>query len=197
MPSDSGKSWMGGYRVARNALLKFIADHRIINVVLLASDDHQNRINELLYSPAGQTGDQSTYVKVPYRFEIVCGPLGATGPDQISNHSSTNVVKKLADSIANAESAAGIEPIGLTAYPDLHNVMRLGDPNADTLRQPADFYNPDAFNYNVLDADGKTLTVTSYEINSTMPNGFVEYDPVNNPEQALFSFQIRRGPIDE
>jgi hypothetical protein len=24
-------------------------------------------------------------------------------------------------------------------------------------------------------------------------NAFVEYDPVNNPERALFSFQIRRG----
>jgi hypothetical protein len=48
----------------------------------------------------------------------------------------------------------------------------------------------------VLDvsADGKTLTVTSYGINSTVQNGFVEYDPINNPEQALFSFQIRRGP---
>jgi len=47
----------------------------------------------------------------------------------------------------------------------------------------------------VLDvsADGKTLTVTSYGINSTVQNAFVEYDPVNNPERALFSFQIRRG----
>jgi phosphodiesterase/alkaline phosphatase D-like protein len=195
--SDGGKSWMGGYRAERNALLKFIADNEILNVVFLSTDDHQNRINELLYSPSGQTGDQSTYVKVPYCFEIVCGPLGATGPDLISNHSFT-LVKKLADSIANAETAAGIEPIGLAGYPGLHNVMRLGDPMADTLRQPADFYSPDTFNYNVLDvsADGKTLTVTSYGINSTVQNGFVEYDPVNNPERALFSFQIRRGPID-
>jgi hypothetical protein len=48
----------------------------------------------------------------------------------------------------------------------------------------------------VLDvsADGKILKVTSYGINSTVQNGFVEYDPVNNPEQVLFSFQIRRGP---
>jgi hypothetical protein len=195
--NDGGKSWMGGYRAERNALLKFIADHRIMNVVFLATDDHQNRINELTYSPTGQTADQSTYVKVPYCFEIVCGPLGATGPDLISNHS-FSLVKKLADSIANAESPAGIEPIGLAGYPGLHNVRRLGDPAADTLRQPADFYSPDTFNYNVLDvsADGKTLTITSYGINSTVQNGFVEYDPVNNPEQALFSFQIRRGPLD-
>jgi phosphodiesterase/alkaline phosphatase D-like protein len=190
--SDGGKSWMGGYRAERNALLKFIADHGIRNVVFLSTDDHQNRINELTYSPTGQTADQSTYVKVPYCFEIVCGPLGATGPDLISNHN-FSLVKKLADSLASAESAAGIEPIGLAGYPGLHNVTRLGDPAADTLRQPADFYSPDTFNYNVLDvgADGKTLTVTSYGINSTVQNGFVEYDPVSNPEQALFSFQIR------
>jgi len=73
--SDGGKSWMGGYRAERNALLKFIAHHGIHNVVFLATDDHQNRINELLYSPTGQTGDQTTYIKVPYCFEIVCGPL--------------------------------------------------------------------------------------------------------------------------
>src|SRR4029077_368426 len=68
--SDGGKSWIGGYRAERNALLEFIADHEIVNVVFLATDDHQNRINELTYSPTGQTGNQSTYVKVPYCLEI-------------------------------------------------------------------------------------------------------------------------------
>jgi phosphodiesterase/alkaline phosphatase D-like protein len=194
--SDGGKSWMGGYRAERNALLKFIADHRIYNVVFLATDDHQNRINELFYSPSGDTANQTSYVKAPYCFEIVCGPLGATGPDLISNHS-FSLVKKLADSIANAEVAADLEPIGLAGYPGLHQVRRLGDPQADTLRQPADFYSPDTFNYNVIDVsdDGKLLTVTSYGINSTVQNGFLEYDPVNNPEQALFSFKIQRHPL--
>jgi hypothetical protein len=132
---------------------------------------------------------------VPYCFEIVCGPLGATGPDLISNHS-FSLVKKLADSIAAAQTAADIEPIGLAGYPGLHKVTRLGDPEADTLRQPADFYSPDTFNYNVLDAspDGKTLTVTSYGINSTVQNSFEEYDPVNNPEEVLFSFKIDGYP---
>ena len=186
---------MGGYRSERNELLKFIADHRIHNVVFLATDDHQNRINELFYSPTGQTGVQASYVKVPYCFEIVCGPLGATAPDLISNHSFA-LVKKLADSIANAQIAENLEPIGLAGYHGLQNVRRSGDPHADRLRQPADFYSPDTFNYNVLDvsADGKTLTVTSYGINSTVQNGFVEYDPVNNPERELFSFQIKRHP---
>jgi len=193
--SDGGQSWMGGYRAERNELLKFIADHRVHNVVFLATDDHQNRINELFYSPTGQTGVQASYVKVPYCFEIVCGPLGATGPDLISNHSFA-LVKKLADSIANAQIAENLEPIGLAGYHGLQNVRRSGDPRADRLRQPADFYSPDTFNYNVLDisADGKNLSVTSYGINSTIQNGFLEYDPINNPERELFSFQIKRHP---
>jgi phospholipase C/phosphodiesterase/alkaline phosphatase D-like protein len=190
--SDGGKSWMGGYRAERNALLKFIADNQIKNVVFLATDDHQNRINELTYSPTGATGNLATYVKVPYCFEIVCGPLGATGPDQITNHSFSQVVQPLAQSIANAQIAAGVEPIGLTGYPGLHNVSRLGDPSADTNRGPEDFYSPDTYNYNVLglSPDGKTLTVTSYGINSTQQNTFQDYDSANNPEQAIFSFQI-------
>ena len=74
----------------------------------------------------------------------------------------------------------------------MRNVTRLGDPLADPLRQPVDFYSPDTFNYNVLDVsrDGKTLTVTSYGINSTVQNGFEEYNPASNPEQILFSFKI-------
>jgi phosphodiesterase/alkaline phosphatase D-like protein len=52
--SDGGKSWMGEYRAERNTLLKYIADHQIRNVVFLATDDHQNRINRLLYSPTGR-----------------------------------------------------------------------------------------------------------------------------------------------
>src|SRR5262249_38953581 len=106
--SDGGKSWVGGYRAERNALLTFIAAHNIRNVVFLATDDHQNRINEVLYSPSGRTGPgspgfaQTDYVKVPYCFSIVCGPLGATGPDLISNHQ-FSLAQKLADSVANAE----------------------------------------------------------------------------------------------
>ncbi len=190
--SDGGKSWIGGYRAERNALLKFIADHQIKNVVFLATDDHQNRVNELTYSPTGQTGVQSSYVRVPYCFEIVCGPLGATGPDLITNHSFAGMAKPLADSIAAAQVAAGVDPLGLAGYPGLHNVTRLNDPDADTLRQPVDFYSPDTFNYNTLDVspDGKTLTVKSYGINSTAQNSFLEYNAAANPEQVLFSFQV-------
>jgi hypothetical protein len=77
---------MGGYRAERNALLKFIADNHITNVVFLATDDHQNRINELYYSPTGQTGVQSSYVKVPLCLLDRLCPLGATGPETITDH---------------------------------------------------------------------------------------------------------------
>ena len=189
--ADGGKSWMGGYRAERNALLKFIADNHIQNVVFLATDDHQNRINELTYSPTGDTANQSSYVKVPFCFEVVCGPLGATGPDFIQNHTFA-LSKKLADSLASAQALAGIEPIGLVGYPGLHDLVREGDATAATTPQPVDFYSPDTFNYNKFDvsADGKTLAITSYGISSTVQNSFPEYDAANNPERQIFSFKV-------
>ena len=189
--SDGGKSFIGGYRAERNALLKFIADHQIKNVVFLATDDHQNRINELTYSPTGQTELQNTYVKVPYCFHIVCGPLGATGPDQITIHTPA-VAAALANSIAAAQIAAGVEPIGLVGYPGLKNVQREGDVSAAVAPQPVDFYSPDTFNYNTLDvsADGRTLSVAAVGINSTAVNSGLEYNAVSNPARQVFSFQI-------
>jgi phosphodiesterase/alkaline phosphatase D-like protein len=188
--SDGGKSYIGGYRAERNALLKFIADNHIANVVFLSTDDHQNRINELYYSPTGQTGDQSTYVKVPDVFSIVCGPLGATGPDLFTNHTFAGA-KGAADLIANAEVAAGIDPIGLQNYSGLHDLFRDGDPTAGTNPQPVDFYSPDTFNFTVLDvsADGKTLTVKSVGMNATTQNAAIEY--ANGPQaHTIFSFQV-------
>jgi uncharacterized protein YjiK/phosphodiesterase/alkaline phosphatase D-like protein len=188
--TDSGKSYMGGYRAERNDLLKFIADNHIVNVVFISTDDHQNRINELYYSPTGQTGVQASYVKVPYAFSIVCGPLGATGPETITDHSFANI-KAIADSVASAEVAAGIDPIGLQNYPGLHNLVRDGDPTAGTSPQPVDFYSPDTFNFTVLDVstNGKTLTVTSTGMNSTAQNAGIEY-AAGPQARTLFSFQI-------
>jgi acid phosphatase len=190
--SDGGKSWMGEYRAERNALMKFIADHHIYNVVFLTTDDHQNRVNELTYSPSGQTSVQSTYVKVPRCFLIVDGPLAATGPDFVTNHAFANN-KLIADGIANAQKTAGIDPIGLDPrYPGLHDVVRESDPEADALRQPIDFYSPDTFNYNTLDVspDGKTLTVKTFGINSYAQNSRPEFDAVNNPIREILSFQV-------
>jgi len=194
--SDGGKSFMGGYRAERNELLKFIADHGILNVVFLATDDHQNRINELLYSTNGQTALQSTYVRVPHCFSVVDGPLGATGPDLITNHVFT-AVKGIADSLANAQVTAGLDPIGLAPnYPGLFNVTRENDPSADLLRQPIDFYSPDTFNLTTfnISEDGRILTVQSLGITSTAQNSRLEYDPISNPLRTILSFQIDGAP---
>jgi len=194
--ADGGKSWMGGYRAERNNLLKFIADNHIHNVIFLATDDHQNRVNEILYSPTGETGLQSSYVRVPRCFIIVDGPLGATGPETITNHTLVNI-KAIADNLAAVQAAAALDPIGLDPnYPGLFNVTREGDPDADTSRGPFDFYSPDTFNYSTLEvsADGKTLTVKSVGINSTAQNAMAEYDPINNPARQIFSFSVDASP---
>ena len=187
--SDGGKSYLGGYRAERNDLLKFIADNHIFNVVFFATDDHQNRINELTYSPT-DTENQSTYVKVPYVFSVVAGPLGATGPDFITNHTFA-VAQQLANSVVAAQQAAGVEPIGLIGYPGLHDLVRDGDPTAGTSPQPVDFYSPDTFNFTVFDvsADGKQLTVSSIGMDSTAQNTGVEY--ANGPQaRTILSFKV-------
>ncbi len=194
--ADGGKSYMGGYRAERNDLLKFIADNHITNVVFLATDDHQNRINELMYSPSGQTALQSSYVKMPYTFSIVAGPLGATGPDLITNHT-FSMAQQYANSIFNAQQAAGVEPLGLMGYPGLHDLIRDGDPQANSNPQAVDFYSPDTFNFTVLDvsADGRTLTVSSIGMDATTQNAGIEY--ANGPQaRPLFSFKIDAAVSD-
>ncbi|NDJ10073.1 MAG: hypothetical protein EBY17_02635 [Acidobacteriia bacterium] len=190
---DSGKAYIGGYRAERNELLKFLADNKITNVVFLSTDDHQNRINELAYSPT-DSENQASYVKVPYVFSIVAGPLGATGPDAITNHTFA-MAQQLANSIVAAQQATGIEPFGLMGYPGLHDVTREGDPTAGTNPQAADFYSPDTFNFAVLDvsADGKTLTVSTIGMDATAQNSGTEY--VNGPQaRKIFSFQVDAAP---
>lgn len=190
--SDGGKSWIGGYRAERNDLLKFIADNKITNVVFLATDDHQNRINELTYSATGATEDQSSYVKVPYAFAIVAGPVGATGPNLFLNHDFTSI-KTMADSFVTAQTSAGIEPFGLQGYPGLRDIKRENDLNARTSPSAVDFYSPDTFNYNTLQVsdDGETLTIRSIGITANAQNSALEYDPVNNPAREIFSFKVK------
>jgi phosphodiesterase/alkaline phosphatase D-like protein len=192
--SDGGKSWMGGYRAERNQLLQFIADNHIDHVIFLTTDDHQVRINELGYFAV--PGDQSSYTRVPGCFQILVGPLGAQGPDDITNHSFNNI-KSIADSFASQQEALGVDPIGLDpAFPGLANVYRDGDPDADRLRQPVDFYSPDTFNYASLSVspDGGTLTVSVYGINSFAANTFPEPGQVG-PERLILSFQIHTTVI--
>lgn len=186
---DGGKSWYGGYRTERNELLKFIADNHIDNVLFLSTDDHQNRINELTY--LADPNNPNSRVPVPNAFTIVAGPIGAGGPDAITDHSFSNI-KSLADTLAASQKAKGIEPFGLDSnFLNVKNVFREGDPNADTLRQPVDFYSPDTFNYVTLDisADGKTLSVNSYGINSYAANTFPEPDKVG-PVRRILGFDV-------
>jgi phosphodiesterase/alkaline phosphatase D-like protein len=193
---DGGKSWIGGYRAERNALLKFIADNQIDHVVFLTTDDHQVRVNELTYLT--DPNDPSSVALVPGAFCIVAGPLGAGGPDAITDHSFANL-KSLADTLAESEIAQGIDPIGLDpAFPGLQNVSREGDPDADSLRQPVDFYSPDTFNYATLDVDasGQVLTVSVYGVDSFAANTFPEPDVVG-PPRLLLSFQLNTAGTPE
>jgi phosphodiesterase/alkaline phosphatase D-like protein len=189
---DSGKSWSGGYRAERNNILKFIADNGIKNTVFLSTDDHQNRVNEITY--LDNIKDPKTVRVLPAAMAIVDGPIGAGGPDLITDHS-FNYLKNIADTIAQNQLRAGVNPIGLDPkFPGLRNVIREGDPLADKLRQPIDFYSPDTFNYAILDvsADGKTLSVEVQGINSS-PKGTFPEPSTANPVRSILSFKIDRS----
>jgi phosphodiesterase/alkaline phosphatase D-like protein len=199
--ADGGKSWMGGYRVERNALMKFIADNHIDHVVFFSTDDHQLRVNEVGYftqftpivvnGQTFQTPVQSSYTRVPGAFSVIAGPIGATGPDAITNHDPA-FIKTLADALAATETAAGVDPIGLNAaFPGLKNVIREGDANADTSRTGFDFYSPDTFNYATfnISADGSTLSVGVRGINSYSTNSFPQPGP-GNAVRDILNFQI-------
>jgi phosphodiesterase/alkaline phosphatase D-like protein len=192
---DGRKSWLGGYRKERNDLLKFIDDNKITNVVFLTTDDHQNRINELTYQTT--FGNTNTSKILPGAFTIVDGPLGAGGPDTITDHSYSNIVS-LTNSLVASQNAAGIEPVGLSAnnISGLKVLYRDQNPNAATDPiAPVDFYSPDTFNYNTLDIspDGSVLTVTSYGINSYASESFPEPSSAN-PVRELFSFSVNSVP---
>jgi phosphodiesterase/alkaline phosphatase D-like protein/arylsulfatase A-like enzyme len=210
--ADGGKSWIGGYRAERNDLLKFIADNGIKNVVFLSTDDHQNRINELTYwDNASDIGNQSKAKVLQGVLSVVDGPIGATQvgvttatPLQvIEDHSFTNI-KSLADTLANTQATAGVNPIGLdpSNFVGLKNVKREGDPNADAngiiannKLQAVDFYSPDTFNFTTFDisADGKTLNVNVQGVNSTGINTFPE-PTASNPVRSILSFSLDATP---
>ncbi len=184
---DGGKSWMGGYRAERNDLLQYIADQRIENVVFLTTDDHQNRVNELTY-----LDHNGTKRVLPKAFTIVDGPIGADGPNVFLDHSFSNL-KLTVDKLITAQKSKGINPFGLDpAHPGLKNVFREDDQYADRLRQPIDFYSPDTFNYVTLDvsADGQTLSVKTFGINSYPPNIFPEPNQVG-PVRQILGFDIQ------
>ena len=115
------------------------------------------------------------------------GPIGAVAPDRFTEHDYASV-KSVADKLDADERAIGIEPIGLRPnFPGLKQVYREGDPDADAKRQPMDFYSADTFNYVTLEisADGKSLAVDTWGINSYPPNSFPEPNRVAAPRRIL------------
>lgn len=178
------KSWYGGYRAERNALLKFIADNKIDHVVFLATDDHTTRINRLQYD----TGDGSKAL-VPGAFHIVAGPIGAGGPDAFARHDMETILAAV--TIRTASQAALGEPMdGLAGLPGLAHVWREFDPDADTKRQPVDFLSPDTFGYTVLSVDrAGTLTVSVFGIPSYAPDK--NFATALQIPHRVLSFQVR------
>jgi phosphodiesterase/alkaline phosphatase D-like protein len=169
--AQDGKSWYGGYRAERDRLLAFIATRHIRNVVFLTTDDHQNRTSVLRYNP--RFGLAGTTDPVPGAFQIVAGPIGAGGPDTVTDHSFGHAVTLAANRDAS-QRAAGAPELGLPAdFPGLHGVARQGAPADAPHPRPVDFFSSDTFNYAVLDvaADGR-LTVEIWGMCSHQPNTF-------------------------
>ena len=159
-------------------------------MVFLSTDDHQNRINELTYFT--DPSDPNSRTRVPNALTIVAGPLGAGGPDAVTDHSFSNI-QTLTDAVVAKDLAKGFDPLGLDpTNPRLQNVYREFDPNANTNRSPVDFYTPDTFNYVTLNisADGKTLSVDTYGINSYDQNTFPE-PTASNPVRRILGFEIK------
>ncbi len=174
------KSWYGGYRAERTALLSFIADNAIRHVVFLATDDHMTRLTRLAY------GDKKL---VPDAFQIVTGPIGAGGPDWMKEHDIGTVLTAIAPRI-ESQAALGQPLDGLKGLPGLVNVWREMRPEADKKREPVDFISPDTFGYAVLAVDEKgVLTVTVLGIPSYQPNA--NFAGRADPAHRILSFQVR------
>jgi hypothetical protein len=185
-PPQDGKSWWGGYRSERNRLLKFIADNQIGHVVFLTTDDHQTRVTQLQYF--ADPGNPNSRAMLPDGFQVVTGPIGAGGPDGFIDHSFA-AIQMAANERNDRQLAQGQPPLGLpAAFPGLHDVFRLGDPNAAAAPSPVDFYSPETFNYTILTvaADGE-LTVETWGIPSYQENTFPQSTAAPT---FILSFQI-------
>ena len=184
---DDGKSWFGGYRAERNDILRFIADNDIRNVVFLASDQHLVRVNEVWY--AADSSKPQQMQKLPGVFSMVTGPMGAGGPDAITDHSYANI-EEISEFTANTQKQLGVDPLGLDpSYPGLHDVWRLGNPNADRDRSPAVFHSPATFNYAAFEVgtDGD-LDVELWGVPSYQPNTFPDVDTLL--PQPILGFSV-------
>ncbi len=190
--NQDGKSWYGGYRAERNDIMKFIADNNIDHVVFLTTDDHEMRTTQLVYEP-DPVGHPGVKALVPGAFQVVSGPIGAGGPDAITDHSFANILNLLNTNSTTVDNnpdliAHGDPAIGLAGMSGLSNVYRAGDPNAQFAPSSVDFYSPDQNGYTTLGFDAwGNLTVSTWGIASYAANGFPQPDGTS---QLIMSFQI-------
>ena len=177
--------------------MKFIADNHIQNVVFLTTDDHQTRVSELQYQP--DPTNPSRVATVPGTFQVLTGPLGAGGPDAITDHSFSNL-QALTNQLVATQVAQGIHPVGLDPhFMGLHDVIRQLDPNAGTNPSPVDFYSPDTFASTTFDLspDGQNLTTNVWGIPSYAANTFPSAGSLP-PQQLIMSFQVSAlAPVPE
>ncbi|GAC1339636.1 MAG: hypothetical protein NVSMB18_08210 [Acetobacteraceae bacterium] len=171
------KSWFGNFRAERNAILKFIADNGLQHVIFLTTDDHQMRTTQLQYEP-DPVNHPGVFALVPGAFQVLTGPIGAGGPDGVTDHSLANIQALLNNPatpvINNPDLIAHGDPaVGLVGFQGLSNVYRAGDPNAASNPSSVDFYAPDKFGYTTLAFDPYgDLRVESWGIDSYQQNTF-------------------------
>ena len=179
--NQDSKSWFGNYRAERNEVLKFIADNHLEHVVFLTTDDHEMRTTQLQYEP-DPVNHPGVFALVPGAFQILTGPIGAGGPDAVTDHSFANIQALLNTPSTAVDNnpdllAHGDPTIGLVGLKGLTDVFRDGDPNAATNPSSVDFFAPDKFGYTTLafDAAGN-LRVETWGIDSYQQNTFPDAD---------------------
>ncbi len=181
------KSWWGNYRYERNDLLNFIASNGIKNVVFLATDDHEARINEVRYAPTGVALDDLTkYQYVPGAISVVTSPIGAGRPAEAFLGKD---LVGLADTLTGNYLKGNLDPIGLRAgFPGLTALKRQATGSHTTADlnnpKPIDFWSPDTFNYGLLDVNANgQLTVSVRGIPGHVVNdGKTAWNAVATPE---------------
>jgi MYXO-CTERM domain-containing protein len=192
--NDGGKSWFGGYQAERNKLFTFIADNKIDNVVFLSTDDHQTRVNQLWYTDV----NDGKIKMLSNAFTIVTGPVGATGPDGVTNHSFSNLQKLsdaesllLASENTKFNNGFGGNQLGLKDFGGrVTNVMRDHDGTlvAGSANDAVNFFSPDTFAYTNFDVDADgTLHVQVIGIDSYAQNAFPGTSPA---ARTILSFDV-------
>lgn len=190
--NQDSKSWFGNYRAERNEILKFIADNGLQHVVFLTTDDHEIRTTQLQYEP-DPVNKPGVFALVPGAFQILTGPIGAGGPDAVTDHSFANIQALLNSSGTGVDNnpdliAHGDPLIGLVGLAGLSDVYRQYDPNAGGSPSSVDFFSPDKFGYTTLAFDQYgNLRVETWGINSYQQNEYLQFGQV--PE-LIMAFSV-------